>query len=411
MTSLNVIAWGAALGFLYFSLLCIAAWRRLWHIPGPFWARFTHLWIIRRILTGDYIQGLLDLHIKYGPVVVVAPNFVSLSDPEEIRQIGKVRSKWGRAEGYHAFRLAPGTSGDSILSVRDDKAHARMRAKLMPGYAGRTVEGVEQMVNKHVSQLGEVILSRHITTPGKSYHPVDFSRLAEHLTIDIITSFAFQESFDCLERDDDFHGYLEAVRKAVAPLVAFAFIPMYARMMDISALGALFPEGGFLPRIFEVAKRQVHKRYGEEAHVLKGRNDVLSTWIAGGLSEDELVNETVAQLGAGGETTSTGIRATMLYLLTSPHAYRALQREIDDALRLRLVTSCPLSEKEVNHLPYLQAVVKESIRLIAPAGFFPKSSPSDEMLCGYRIPAGVSVELAFKPALRDEVFPSSLHFQ
>lgn len=302
------------------------------------------------------------------------------------------------------FRFAPGEDGDSILSVRDDKAHTRMRAKLMPGYAGKTVEGVEAMVDKHVLQLVDLVDAKYLTT-GSAYRPVDFSHLVQYLTLDVVTSFAFDESFACLERDDDFHGYLATINAAVAPMLTMALLPFYDSMMDTPALGAIFPEGGFFPKVFETAKRQVAKRFLQSGQrdESKQRNDVLGTWVATGLTQKELVNETVSQLIAGGETTGTGIRAAMLYLLTSPRVYQTLQREIDGALRAGAAAHGPLSEEEVKRLPYLQAVVKESLRLFTPAAFFPKSSPNDETLCGLRIPAGVSVEMAFKPALRTKV--------
>ncbi|KAH8657999.1 cytochrome P450 86A1 [Xylariales sp. PMI_506] len=378
-------------------------WQRLRHVPGPFWARITHAWIIRHVLRGSFVDMLVQLHSQYGPVVILAPDFVSLSDPAEIRRVNKVRSNWGRAKGYYTFRFTPGTAGDSIASVRDNEKHARIRVKLAPGYTGKTIDGVEQIVDKHIMELVNLIETKYLTS-GTTYRPVDFARLTQYLSIDIITSFAFQESFSCLRRDDDFYGYLAAVNAAIGPLMAFAFLPFYHRLMDTAMLGAIFPDAAFIPEIFNMARRQVSQRFEAQDHDLKDRNEVLSTWVAAGLGQKELVNETVVQLGAGGETTSTGIRAAMLYLMTSPRSYHALQQEIDAALESTAI-SCPLSEQEVVNLPYLQAVVKETLRLFMPAAFFPKSSPNEEILCGLKIPAGVSVEMAYKPALRTkEIF-------
>ncbi|ETS75667.1 hypothetical protein PFICI_12611 [Pestalotiopsis fici W106-1] len=407
----DIVVLSAVLGVVYRIIVTYNEWQQLRHIPGPFLARFTRFWLVRHILGGVYVEKLSQLHERYGPVVVLAPDLVSLSDPAEIKSIGGVRSPWGRSVIYQAFRFAPGPDGDSVLSMRDDRAHARMRAKLMPGYAGKTVEGVEQMVDKHVTQLVDIIEARYVTIPGADYRPVDLSLLAQYLTIDVITSFAFQESFACLERDADFHGYLESVGRSVPYLLSFSCFPVAAYLMDFSALGKIFPEGGFFPKVFEMAHRQVGKRYGQQEHELRERNDVLGTWVAAGLSARELENEVVGQLVAGGETTSTGVRAALLYLMTSPGSYLALQREIDEALREGRVTTCPLADAEVGKLPYLQAVVKETLRIFAPGAFFPKSSPNDQTLCGFKIPAGISVELAYKPALQNkEIFGEDAAF-
>ncbi|KAI0177254.1 cytochrome P450 CYP570A1 [Pestalotiopsis sp. NC0098] len=398
----DLVVLSAALGVVYRIVVTYNEWQQLRHIPGPFFARFTRFWLVSHILKGYYIDLLVELHEKYGPVVVLAPDFVSLSDPAEIKSIGGVRSPWGRSMNYQAFRFSPGPAGDSVLSMRDDRAHARMRAKLMPGYAGRTVEGVELMVDKHVAQLVDIVGARYVTTPGADFRPADLSVLAQYLTIDVITSFAFQESFACMERDADFHGYLASVGKSVPYLLSFSIFPVFAYLMGFSALNRIFPDGGFFPKVFEMARRQVGKRYGRQEHELKEGNDVLGTWVAAGLGAKELENEVIGQLVAGGETTSTGIRSALLYLMTSPGTYRTLQDEVDAALRDGRVTACPPPEAEVSRLPYLQAVVKESLRLFTPAGFFPKSSPNDETLCGLKIPAGVAVEPAYKPALQNK---------
>jgi cytochrome P450 len=52
-------------------------------------------------------------------------------------------------------------------------------------------------------------------------------------------------------------------------------------------------------------------------------------------------------------------------------------------------------------MPYLQAVVKESLRIFPPVAMTPKMSTSEEIVCGVKIPAGTSVELSIKTALRD----------
>ena len=63
-------------------------------IPGPFFARYTNLW---RFF--DHLEGRADLtqrilHEKYGPVVRLGPNMISLSDPEMIRVVYDARGNF-----------------------------------------------------------------------------------------------------------------------------------------------------------------------------------------------------------------------------------------------------------------------------------------------------------------------------
>jgi hypothetical protein len=56
-------------------------------IPGPFLASISKLWIFNQ-QRGYQRQNVdINLHKKYGPIVRVAPNEVSVSSPEALRKI------------------------------------------------------------------------------------------------------------------------------------------------------------------------------------------------------------------------------------------------------------------------------------------------------------------------------------
>jgi cytochrome P450 len=59
------------------------------------------------------------------------------------------------------------------------------------------------------------------------------------------------------------------------------------------------------------------------------------------------------QIIAGSDTTATAIRSTMLNLMTTPHAYFALQREIDEAAAKGRLSN-PAKADEGRQMPYLQ---------------------------------------------------------
>lgn len=79
-------------------------------------------------------------------------------------------------------------------------------------------------------------------------------------------------------------------------------------------------------RILPVTTAIVAKRFEPSAPRL---NDMMGSFIAHGLSEAQANNEAVLQVMAGSNTTATAIRATMLYIITTPRVYRRLQEEID----------------------------------------------------------------------------------
>lgn len=68
-------------GFVSIAIL-VGLYRVILHplrgIPGPFLAKFTELWRTRRYFSGYWHEDILNLHKKYGPVVRIAPNEVSV---------------------------------------------------------------------------------------------------------------------------------------------------------------------------------------------------------------------------------------------------------------------------------------------------------------------------------------------
>lgn len=77
--------------FVAFSAWTIHSWARLRHIPGPFLAKFTNLsrmwWVYNRRAHEIHI----NLHRKYGRLVRMGPNMVSVSDPNEVQNIYRMK--------------------------------------------------------------------------------------------------------------------------------------------------------------------------------------------------------------------------------------------------------------------------------------------------------------------------------
>lgn len=67
---------------------------RLLHIPGPFVAQFTDLWRLYIVSTRRAETKGIELHAKYGDVVRIGPNCVSICKPDLVQSI------YGVGKGY-----------------------------------------------------------------------------------------------------------------------------------------------------------------------------------------------------------------------------------------------------------------------------------------------------------------------
>lgn len=73
------------------ALGLFVAQRTIFHplrsVPGPFFAKFTYLWLTIRYTRGGWFEDVIALHEKYGPVVRIAPNQVSFVDQHALKEL------------------------------------------------------------------------------------------------------------------------------------------------------------------------------------------------------------------------------------------------------------------------------------------------------------------------------------
>lgn len=94
----------------------------------------------------------------------------------------------------------------------------------------------------------------------------------------------------------------------------------------------------------------------------------------------------------------------MLFLATTPHAYRLLQEEIDHGIAEGKISS-PITYAEAKSLPYLQAVINETRRYHPTnVATFPKVvPPHGDTLAGHFVPGGTKIEINQLGLMRNKV--------
>jgi cytochrome P450 len=142
-----------------------------------------------------------------------------------------------------------------------------------------------------------------------------------------------------------------------------------------------------------IAKRLTAERFKPGA---KSQRDMMGSFIRHGLTQEETEGESLIQVVAGSDTTATTIRVVLLNLLTSPLTYQRLQSEIDSAATSGKISS-PIKDSEAREMPYLQAVIKEGLRILPPVtGISFKTVPKGgDTINGIFIPEGTDIGFAF----------------
>ena len=141
------------------------------------------------------------------------------------------------------------------------------------------------------------------------------------------------------------------------------------RILELKARSTVSSDN--LPTMFDIA-------LNPDAH--KGRPT---------LTVDELSADTLLLLLAGTDTTSLTLTIATYRVLRDPNILRKLQAELREAMPRK---DMQLEYAEMEKLPYLRAVVRETLRTstVAP-GRLPRVVPAEGALfCGQRISPGVS---------------------
>lgn len=298
------------------------------------------------------------------------------------------------------------------LLIRMSSIHSTPSNALQQ-YSGRENLGLEASIDECLAQFIHLIRSKY-TSSAENTTRMDLATKVQFFTLDVISKVGLGTAFGMLEADDDIDDYLKSSAKGLANgNTALALgISWLAHSPFIGKLIAPSPrdQNGF-GKMMATCFRYVDQR---AANPTDKRSDMLASFIRHGLSGDELRTEALEQIIAGSDTTATAIRATLLHIMTNPGVYAKLQREIDGAVRDDRAPAPGdglISATQAKQLPYLQAVIREGLRVHPPVtNIFSRDVPAagDTVTINSRdgteafLPGGVSIGYSAYAMHRDK---------
>lgn len=190
-------------------------------------------------------------------------------------------------------------------------------------------------------------------------------------------------------RDGDVNGLWHALEKGLSTALVLGHLPWLIHYLDILPTSKNL--NGF--RKFSVDRVVTRKNEGSAEkdlfyHLIDegGVDPIPPTTV-------EVTSDGSLAIIAGSDTTAGVLSAVIWFILGNPHVYRRLQKETDD-LGDDLLNSARLA-----HLPYLNAVINETLRLLPP---LPMGS--------HRAPAPGSGGKSIGPAFITEGTSALIHF-
>ncbi|MED6135229.1 hypothetical protein PIB30_044353 [Stylosanthes scabra] len=175
-----------------------------------------------------------------------------------------------------------------------------------------------------------------------------------------------------------------------------------ANVVDVFPVLKLFdPQGlqrnttNYITMFFHRLDKLIDKRLKlreEENYVTN--NDMLDTLLdishqdSQKMDREKIKHFLLGLLVAGTDTTAFGLERAMTELLHNPKVMSKAKQELEQIIG----KGNPIEESDVVKLPYLQAIIKETLRLHPPAPLLlPRKAKIDVEISGYTIPKGARV--------------------
>ena len=138
-------------------------------------------------------------------------------------------------------------------------------------------------------------------------------------------------------------------------------------------------------RLIQDKKAKLAKKEGDD-------HDIITVALeSGGFTEENLVDQMMTFLAAGHETTAGSMMWALHCLSLHPDVQKRLRKEVHDHIAS---PSEPVSAATLDHMPYLNAVCNEVLRVYAPVALTLRDTAEDTTIIGQFVPKETRIILS-----------------
>jgi cytochrome P450 len=309
----------------------------------------------------------LSLHAKYGRLVRVGPNHVSVSDGQSIQQLYSISTKFYKSNFYSLFDIkTPAGTASTIFSVRDENIHKAKKRPVANAFSMSTLRELEPMNDA----CSEILIRKLREREGRE---IDLGKWLHWYAFDVISSITFSNRLNFMEQEKDVGNIIEAIEGRLVYNSIIGQAPWLHKYLFgnpvVSYLTSAIPAVAALNKsryIVSFAAQQLQRYQGKDSSSgqLPDMLDRFKRFKDGEqvMSDSELLSHAVSNIFAGSDTTAASLRAIFYYLCRTPAAYNKVLDELDEAIRGGKLSN-PITFAEAQDLKYFQAVVKEALRM------------------------------------------------
>ncbi|CAK7236634.1 hypothetical protein SBRCBS47491_009704 [Sporothrix bragantina] len=355
------------------------------NIPGPFLAKFTEAWRTYKYARGKWHEDILTLHRKYGPVVRVSPNEVSIVDKDGLSKV------FGHGSGTRKF----------FHSI-DTAEHAFLRKRVSAAFSMSTILSLEPEIQEVQDSVW-----MQLDDAARNGRQIDMHEWASYFAFDVVGKLALGAPIGFVKQATDVMDIIKSIHIGFYQMANIGYIP--GQMLWLYNPISQFIQGLFssdFAKFHLWNREQLAKRLAEpaEAKAMRKR-DMLDHFISmkepdgSPATQGSILIEGGNIIGAGADTTSIGIRTVLAQLILHQEDYLRVQQEVDQAYAERPVEDASnngLKYLATEKLPYLTACVKEALRLHPSILWqLPREAPAAGIeVAGHYIPPSATISIS-----------------
>lgn len=170
--------------------------------PGPLLASCTRLWKVLSVASGHTELDHIAIHKKYGPIVRIAPNELSIASPIAAREVLSAGKGFHKTDFYGVF--PPPENPDIFTEMRED-VHAQKKRVASGPYSMAAMQKLSPFVDDTI----DLFISKMNKFANDPNTPVDLGNYLHYFAFDVLGEVAFSKKFGFLEAGFDLEGAIQ----------------------------------------------------------------------------------------------------------------------------------------------------------------------------------------------------------
>ncbi|CAZ79573.1 unnamed protein product [Tuber melanosporum] len=382
--------------------------------PGPKLAAATSLYEMYYDIAQDgaFTWKMDELHKKYGPIVRVSPYSLRLRKSSAYHEVHRMGTPFVKdVRFYGQFKIY-----NAVFAIIDTELHRQRRALLNPVFSRKAILDSEPVIKEKLNHLCRRMKEHEVQDKLLNCYTAFVA-----FTVDVITKFAYDKSYDILSLPDFDCRIGAAFDSQLEFFLVMKHFPILAQILHslpISVINLLMPSGGSFAELELDAKLHLIDLISRMRDGTM-KNSTAHRSIFGGILTEhpdlkadptELAQEAMSVVAAGVHITRWTLCVGLLEIARDPLIQTKLYEELKMA---RPDINADFSHVQCEKLPYLRGVILEMLRLsYGVVGPLPRRVPKDgAVVGGYHLPGNSTIEMDSYSIHHDEdIFPDSRRF-